>query len=133
MTQFTSAALPSPGAFVRRAFVVLAMIAVAACSSTAARASVPAGSPVVVADQLAFAASEVAVPAGRPFVLAFDNREGQPHNVTILDAGGRQLFTGEVFSGPAVRAYDVPALPAGRLTFRCDVHPTMTGTLVAGS
>jgi plastocyanin len=118
---------------IRTAFGVLALVAVGACSSTAARASVPPGSPVVVADQLAFAASEVVVPAGRSFVLAFDNREGQPHNITILDAGGRQLFTGEVFSGPAVRAYDVPALPAGHLSFRCDVHPTMTGTLVAGT
>jgi len=118
---------------IRTAFAVLAFVAVGACSSTAARASVPPGAPVVIADQLAFATSEVAVPAGRPFALAFDNREGQPHNVTVLDASGSQLFTGEVFSGPAVRAYDVPALPAGRLSFRCDVHPTMTGTLVAGS
>ena len=70
--------------------------------------------------------------AGTPFGLVFENREGAPHNVTILDGRGVELFVGEVFGGPGWRSYAVPALAAGEYGFRCDVHPTMTGTLVAG-
>jgi hypothetical protein len=41
------------------------------------------------------------------------------------------LFVGEVFSGPDVVTYEVPALDAGTYFFRCDVHPTtMTGTFL---
>ena len=37
----------------------------------------------------------------RPFQLLFDNRDGAPHNVTILDANGGSTFVGETFGGPA--------------------------------
>ena len=41
------------------------------------------------------------------------------------------LFVGEVFGGPGSRTYDVPAVPAGRDRFRCDVHPEMAGSVIA--
>ena len=108
---------------------------VVGCGSSNAGApapSAPAGGAVITANASAFDRDRVDVPAGRPFALLFQNREGAPHNVTILPPGGSEpLFTGEVFSGPASRTYQIPALPAGTYSFRCDVHPQMTGTVVA--
>lgn len=116
-------------------------LAAAACSSTNAGAGAqdpsagPAdpNAPVIVADALRFTAAEVSVPAGKPFRLTFENREGPPHNVAIYtDASASQVvYQGEIFSGPATKVYDVPALDAGSYFFRCDVHPDMKGALVA--
>jgi plastocyanin len=94
----------------------------------------PSAGPVdasIAADDNAFDRTTLAVPAGRAFSLGFENREGAPHNVAILDAGGAVLFSGEVFGGPATMRYEVPAIPAGTYTFRCDVHPEMAGELGA--
>ncbi len=91
------------------------------------------GSVPLVASGNAFDRSTVGVEANRSFSLVFENRDGAQHNVSIAPAGGgAPLFVGEIFGGPAARVYSVPALAAGRYTFRCDVHPEMTGTLVSG-
>jgi plastocyanin len=107
-----------------------------ACSGSAPTTapSIPPNTPRISANSLAFETSSVNVPAGVGFSLAFENKEGVPHNVTILaDAsGGSSVFVGETFSGPATRLYQVPALSPGSHAFRCDVHPAMTGTIVAG-
>ncbi len=129
----------------KRLFATLALatvaLAAAACSSTNAGGGTPAPSagpadpnaPVIVADQLKFTTAEVTVPAGKPFQLTFDNREGPPHNVAIYTdaSAGQVVYQGKIFGGPAVKVYDLPALDAGTYFFRCDVHPDMTGTLVA--
>lgn len=94
-------------------------------------ASIPAGAVHVVADRMAFTTNTVTAPAGSPFVLAFENREGPPHNVHLRDVAGATVFQGEVFSGPALRLHDVPALGTGTYGFICDVHPDMTGQLLA--
>lgn len=86
----------------------------------------------ISAQNIAFLESAVDAPADKPFTIAFDNRENVPHNVAIRDGSGAELFTGEIFNGPAVRVYDVPALAAGAYAFVCSVHPNMTGTLTAG-
>jgi plastocyanin len=85
----------------------------------------------LVASGTAFDRSTLTVLADRPFSLVFENRDGEPHNVSIAAAGGAPLYVGEVFAGPAAKVYPVPALPAGRYGFRCDVHAEMTGTLVS--
>jgi plastocyanin len=113
-------------------------LAAAACSTTNAgapsRPAAPAepGAPVVFADQLTFTAAEVAVPAGVPFKLTFENRESAPHNLAIYtdSSASQRLYQGEIFSS-GTRVYEVPALAAGSYFFRCDVHPDMTGTIVA--
>ena len=45
-------------------------------------------------------------------------------------SASQSLYQGEIFSS-ATKVYDVPALAAGSYFFRCDVHPDMTGTIIA--
>jgi plastocyanin len=122
-----------------------ALVVVAACGSSGASgggaqgyasppASLDASSPALAAKGIKFDKSELDVPAGAAFTLVFDNQEGVGHNVSIYQTatyGGTRMFEGVVFSGPSTRWYPVPALAAGTYEFRCDVHPNMTGKLVA--
>jgi mono/diheme cytochrome c family protein/plastocyanin len=86
----------------------------------------------IVASGIAFTTTEVTVPADTAFVIAFDNQDaGIPHNVAIRDGGGVEVFKGDIINGVAQIEYQVPALPAGKYTFICTVHPNMTGTLTA--
>jgi plastocyanin len=101
--------------------------------SVAPPPSAPAGGAVITAQNTKFDRAALEVPAGKPFQLLFENREGVPHNVRIYAENPDQpLFTGEIFSGPGSRTYDVPALPAGAYKFRCDVHTDMAGAVTAG-
>jgi plastocyanin len=54
------------------------------------------------------------------------------HNVHIWDANGASVWIGQTFIGPGARTALVPTLTPGTYTFHCDIHPAMTGTLVAG-
>jgi plastocyanin len=117
------------------ASIVVATVATG-CSAAAGNdgqpPSVPAGGAVIVARDLAFDRARLEIPAGVAFALLFENRDGAPHNVAILDGADRHpLFTGEIFGGPGSRTYAVPAIAAGTHAFRCDVHPEMAGTVVA--
>jgi plastocyanin len=49
-----------------------------------------------------------------------------------IHGDGQDLFEGEVVAGPTTVTYAVPALDPGEYAFVCDIHPEMTGTLVAG-
>jgi plastocyanin len=119
------------------ALAAVALVAAACGTSNAGQPAAPAASidpsaPAITAKDIKFVQSEVQVPAGKPFKLTFDNQESAPHNVAIYTdaSAGQALFQGEIFSG-ATRVYQVPALAAGSYFFRCDVHPDMTGTIVA--
>jgi plastocyanin len=120
----------------RAAVLALAGVLVAVgCATPAERAAPPPSPPdgglVISADDLAFDRRELVIDAGRRFALLFENREGPPHNISVLDpASGRPLFVGEIFGGPDSRIYDIPLMPAGAYPFRCDVHPEMTGQLI---
>jgi len=111
----------------------------AACSGASAdpgtKTPVPAGSPSgntasVVAKDMQFSPAAVTVEAGSPVQIAFDNKDGAPHNIAISDASGKNVFKGEIVSNKAV-TYQVPALAAGAYTFICEVHPDMKGTITA--
>jgi plastocyanin len=93
--------------------------------------SLPAADAVVTAEGTAFTTPVVTVPAGKAFTIAFDNRDQAPHNVSISDAAGKQVFKGEIVTGPKVTVYDVPAIQAGTYPFVCSVHPNMTGSITA--
>jgi plastocyanin len=109
--------------------LALALVLAACSAGPVLTPDVEGGIPLV-ASGTAFDRSTVEVPASRSFPLVFENRDGAPHNVSIAREG-TSVFVGETFGGPAARVYTVPALPAGRYSFRCDVHPEMSGTLVS--
>jgi plastocyanin len=92
--------------------------------------SLPEADISVTAENIAFQETSISASADQPFTIAFDNKDaGVPHNIAIHDSSGKELFKGEIITGPAVTVYDVPSLPAGTYTFVCSVHPNMTGTL----
>jgi plastocyanin len=111
----------------------------AACSSSTGSASLappptpPSGGAVIVAEDQRFDRSRLDLPAGVAVPLLFENRDASPHNITIVDGQGASVFAGEIFGGKGDRTYAIPALATGTYTFRCDVHPDMDGTLVAGA
>jgi len=85
----------------------------------------------ITAENIAFAQTEVGVSGNTAFILVLDNRDAVPHNISISRGGGERQFEGAVFSGPGSRWYAVPPLATGTYVFVCDVHPNMTGKLVA--
>ena len=120
-------------------FGLVALAAVlAACSGASAGAPTPAvaaGSPsgdavTIAAKDLKFVQTAVPVKAGAAFDLIFDNQDGAPHNISISDASGGNVFKGEIVSGKQV-TYAIPALAAGTYAFICEVHPEMKGTITA--
>ena len=65
------------------------------------------------------------------FTIHFDNQESAPHNVAIYKdaSASEKISVGEIITA-AKADQVVPALTAGTYFFRCDVHTTMTGSLV---
>jgi plastocyanin len=91
--------------------------------------------PIISASSaVSFDQSEIVVAAGKPLTLTFDNKNaGVPHNVAIYDgpAEARNLFKGEIVTGPKQVIYNVPPLPVGSYYFVCNVHANMHGTVTA--
>jgi plastocyanin len=77
----------------------------------------------------------LAAPANQAFTIDLTNLDrGIPHNVSIYQdqTASRAFFQGELVDGPGKITYSVKALPAGTYFFRCDPHPDMNGTFIAG-
>lgn len=123
------------------AALLLLTLALGACSPTSgapasgsAAPTAPGGVEVrISADKLAFDASQVTVPAGKLVTIVFENKESVPHNVAVYTDStvSQPISVGEIFSGPATKTQQVSALAAGSYFFRCDLHPDMTGSLIA--
>lgn len=118
------------------AAVILGVQLVAACagagSGTRSPESAAPHDAALAADGIAFDRAVLELPAARAFTLRFENREGAPHNVSLVDpSSGARVFEGEIFSGPDSRSYQVPRLVAGEYRFLCDVHPEMSGIALA--
>ncbi len=124
----------------KRFVLGLGLVAVAAlttaCSSgggaapTGGSATVTAGTVTVVAKDLAFLTTSISAPAGEAFEIVLDNQENVPHNISVSDAAGTKLVTGDIVT-MAKATNAVPALTAGAYPFICDVHPDMKGTITA--
>jgi plastocyanin len=86
----------------------------------------------IAAENTAFSTDALTWTADTEVTLTFDNRDPVDvtgaHNVSIYQ-GDTAAFQGELVDGPATVEYAVPPLASGTYEFRCDVHPTMTGTV----
>jgi plastocyanin len=117
-------------------FILYLMIMKPALGQKAEPVALPTTGTVlqISASNSAFDPKTLTAPAGQAFSIAFKNNDaGLPHNVAIYtDAtASTNLFRGNTFAGPRSEVYKVKGIPAGTYFFKCDVHPTMTGTFTA--
>ena len=117
------------------AFALLGLLlAVAGCGGSASPPpTYPPGAIVVTAENRTFDTSELIVPADSVFSLVLVNKDGDPHNIAIRT---KQGFDGElIFRHDPITAstivLQVGPIPAGTYHFICEVHPEMTGTVLA--
>ena len=120
-----------------RLAIVLASVALIAssCGGSATPApSFPAGSIIVTAKNRVFDTKELRVPADTVVTLVLVNEESDLHNIAIR--------TGAGFDGDLIFRFDpvsiktvvltVDPIPKGSYFFLCEIHPAMSGTVVAG-
>ena len=98
-------------------------------SSGSATSPAAAGTVRIAAKDAAFGAPSGTVTAGSAFDIDFENQDGFPHNVELVDGSGQKQFSGDTISSSEV-TYHVPALAAGTYHVRCVVHPDMDGSLI---
>jgi plastocyanin len=113
------------------AIAILAGVNKGGASPSPSSSSTAASGPSITAQNVQFSTSTLSFPADQPVTLHFDNKDSTAHNVAILDKkGGKQLFKGNLITGPTTTDYKVNPLKAGTYYFQCDIHPdTMNGTL----
>jgi len=92
------------------------------------------GGASITAIGVAFDRAELALPPETEVTLGFTNDDaGIPHNwAAYTEQGGEPIFQGEIITGPDEIDYTFTTPPPGEYFFQCDLHPTMTGTLVVG-
>lgn len=99
--------------------------------SASPSAAAPEGPIQLIAKNLAFDQKTMTFRGGSQVTVSLLNDEALPHNWALYrdQAYTQAIFNGEIFSGPGQRRdYSFLAPPPGTYFFKCDVHPTMTGT-----
>ena len=90
----------------------------------------------IVAEDNAFDADCLQAPAGRKFRIYLENRDGDPHNISVYSADpskdkkAEQLYKGKPVKGPGQEEYALDEMEPGEYFFKDDKTPGMTGTLV---
>jgi plastocyanin len=100
-------------------------------SDAAAAPAAPTTSATLVAKNVTFSQKTLTVLGAKGFTVHFDNEDPTAHNFGIFDKqGGKELFKGNVVTGPTTADYDVKPLKPGDYYYQCDIHPdSMNGTL----
>lgn len=88
----------------------------------------------IVAEDNQFDAECLAPPADRKFRIYLENRDGDPHNLSIYsadpaDGKAEQLYKGKPIKGPGQEEYAIDELPPGEYYFQDDKVPDMNGTI----
>jgi len=98
-----------------------------------AHAPAEASGPTLSAANVAFDTEELALPAGEEVTLSFSNEDSAPHNFSIYtdESAEEDVFVGADVAAGSSTDYEIPALDKDEYYFRCDIHPSMDGTLVA--
>jgi plastocyanin len=87
---------------------------------------------VVVAQNIRFSTSQLTVPAGQAVVVHFSNRDPKTvyHDIAVYTDTKGPVVAGEPIHGGQKITYNFQFGP-GTYIFKCDFHPTMTGSLTA--
>jgi plastocyanin len=88
----------------------------------------------VIAQNTDYDTDCLAVGPDIPFTIEFENRDdGTQHNIVIREGAERNVFEGEIVTGPATTTYQVEPIAAGEYRFFCIVHPLqMAGAFLVG-
>ena len=88
----------------------------------------------IVAEDNEFDADCLQAPPDRKFRIYLDNRDGDPHNISIYsadpaDGKAEQLYKGKAIKGPGQEEYAIDELAPGEYYFQDDKVPDMNGTI----
>lgn len=145
---------PHRRALLRRALGTAAAVATAATAAFVAPASAapaaghqedcrgypgyPGSRPwiKVVAEDNAFDTDCVQAPPNRKFRIYLQNRDSEPHNLSIYsgdpskDKAAERLYQGKAVKSAAQEEYTIDEMEPGEYFFKDDKTPGMTGTLM---
>lgn len=89
----------------------------------------------VVAEDNEFDTTCVKAPANRKFRIYLENRDSDPHNISIYSADpakdkkAEQLYKGKAIKGPGQEEYAIDELPPGEYWFQDDKVAEMNGAI----
>ena len=148
---------PHRRALLQRAFATTAVVTLAATAAFVAPASADhgadhaekecrgypkyPGSPnpwiKVVVEDNTFDTDCIEAPANRQFRIYLENKDPDPHNISIYSADPKKdkkaevLYKGKAFKGPGQEEYLIEAMEPGEYFFTCDKTANMTGGTVS--
>ena len=102
--------------------------------SAGSTAQVPNPFVKIVAEDNTFDTDCLQAPPDRNFRIYLENRDADPHNISIYsadpaDGKAEQLYKGKPVKGPGQEEYAIEGLPPGKYYFQDDKVPDMNGTI----